>query len=754
MELKDYLGIIKRRFITFLLVIALVCIANGVYATQYLRPTYEATAQIKILRSKYDNVITRRGPLSPGEVAEIIDWFQLKINIMNDRIVSHTASKLKDGDEHKEFRENTDIFKRLLEEASEDYKTFREKRGPDYNPELAEDEERFKLIRIEKFIRNSIKIGELKDPTTQLPSRLVDLKTELPEKEAAIHLVNALAIAAEEYHSEEPEQRLRNALKEISKEIGKNKESLGKAEDKIEEIRAKTVEEYKNKKLPPESEFFEEDYSQRIAELRRLKSTYRKRVKTLEEEIQVFKQMITRIGYKVDQRTDSYALELENEWKTTGRLQIYRKKIEALKEGKTAYESGTRNYKSTHPKIREFEDKIILLEDMHAEMILKEIAAFRGLMYQQLQNHYMDTDLYAVRKEVYTGAIDIISSELGILKSFNNQFKEQASIIAELKKEIYVLNQQEADLNDKMGKVRGLLVVNDVASGSSVNVKNPLPITGKGWGLCILIAMLVSIFIVYFLEYIDTRITTEYDIRRHLNVSVIGVVPHVSRGNVLLTEALPTSPMAEIFNTTATLLRSVANEKNYKNIIVCSALPREGKTSVSLNLSIALARKGLNVLLVDTDLRLPQIHNLLGLPNNVGLSTILEQKLEEKQIINDILEIEETVRYNLRDYLLQTSVPQLPNLRVLPSGPLTQNPIHLIESGSMRGLVERLKREADIIIYDTPPVMKVADALSLATICDACIMVLGSGQIDQSEASWSKHLFNNVEADMIGVLLN
>jgi Mrp family chromosome partitioning ATPase len=212
--------------------------------------------------------------------------------------------------------------------------------------------------------------------------------------------------------------------------------------------------------------------------------------------------------------------------------------------------------------------------------------------------------------------------------------------------------------------------------------------------------------------------------------------------------------MAEIFNTTATLLRSLIAEKHYKNLAVCSALPREGKTTVALNLSIALARKGLNILLVDTDLRRPHIHNLLGLPNNVGLSTILEQKLEEKQILNDVLDIEETVRYNLRDYLLQTSVPQLPNLRVLPSGPLTQNPIHIIESGSMNGLIERLKRESDLIVFDTPPVMRVADALSLATFCDACLLVLASGQIEHNEATWTKHLFNNIQTDMLGVLLN
>ena len=94
MELKDYLGIIKRRFVTFILVIALVCIANGVYATYYLKPTYVATSQVKILRQSYGNIVTGRGPLSPGEVAEIIDWFQLKINIMNDRIVEHAAQKL------------------------------------------------------------------------------------------------------------------------------------------------------------------------------------------------------------------------------------------------------------------------------------------------------------------------------------------------------------------------------------------------------------------------------------------------------------------------------------------------------------------------------------------------------------------------------------------------------------------------------------------------------------------------------------
>ena len=169
-------------------------------------------------------------------------------------------------------------------------------------------------------------------------------------------------------------------------------------------------------------------------------------------------------------------------------------------------------------------------------------------------------------------------------------------------------------------------------------------------------------------------------------------------------------------------------------ILVTSALPREGKTTVSTNLAITLARLRRRVLLVDADLRRPSIHRAMGLSTNTGLGALLRKSTVFEKAVSDCAKI--------------------PNLFILPAGPITlPDDTELLVSG-FRDLVERWREQFDHIIIDTPPVLPMTDAVHMSVEADSVILVMRSGQIARDEFLCAQDLLLKVNARLLGFVLN
>ena len=280
---------------------------------------------------------------------------------------------------------------------------------------------------------------------------------------------------------------------------------------------------------------------------------------------------------------------------------------------------------------------------------------------------------------------------------------------------------------------------------------NRQSLTVGALALSVLMAVFFALGVVYVLEYLDTRMKTEQDVRRYLGLPLLGLIP--TQRKPLVTSEGSSAETAEIFNTAATLVRATARELGMKSFIVTSALAHEGKTTVAVNLAVSLARKGAKVVLVDGDLRGPRIHSLLGLANRTGLTTVLESRLDSARILEEVLSDSERggARLGAVEALVETGIE---NLSVLPSGPVNDDPVALLESDRMPLLLKELSSAADFVIFDTPPVNLVGDALSLANHADGCIFVVGAGLAQHSDVAWAKHLLSNVQANLLGVFLN
>lgn len=201
----------------------------------------------------------------------------------------------------------------------------------------------------------------------------------------------------------------------------------------------------------------------------------------------------------------------------------------------------------------------------------------------------------------------------------------------------------------------------------------------------------------------------------------------------LITLRDPNSAVAEAYRTLRTNILFSSLDRPLHTLLITSTSPDEGKSTTLANLAVTMAQAEQRVLLVDCDLRRPSLHAIFGLPNERGLtSALLEQP-------DGPLPVQET---------------GVAGLRLLTSGPLPPRPADLLGSRRMGALIERLRSEADIVLFDTPPVVAVTDAAVLAPRVDGVLLVLQAGQTRRDRARQARQMLEKVKANIIGVVLN
>lgn len=201
----------------------------------------------------------------------------------------------------------------------------------------------------------------------------------------------------------------------------------------------------------------------------------------------------------------------------------------------------------------------------------------------------------------------------------------------------------------------------------------------------------------------------------------------------LITFEQTKSPISEAYRALRTNVQFTSVDSNTQIIAVTSSGPGEGKSHTVANLAVSIAQSGKSVLIIDADLRNPTQHKLFGVDNRVGLSVYLVEDQDYRKPVWD------------------TAVP---SVRLLPAGPIPPNPAELVGSNRMKGLIEEVSGEFDMVLIDTPPVIAVTDALILAQEVDGVILVLASGEVDKGYAQKAKGLLDQLEIKILGAVLN
>ena len=206
------------------------------------------------------------------------------------------------------------------------------------------------------------------------------------------------------------------------------------------------------------------------------------------------------------------------------------------------------------------------------------------------------------------------------------------------------------------------------------------------------------------------------------------------QNNGLILHSGAKSTIAEAYRTLRTNVMFSSIDKSIKSIVITSAGPFEGKSTISANFAVTLAQVGSRVLVLDADLRKPKAHKLFGLPNNIGLTNVLAESLPwEKHI---------------------TQIEEQPNLFVMTAGPIPPNPSEIVGSEKIKNMIAEMKNSFDYVIIDTPPVGVVTDAAIVSSYADGTILVVSSGDVEIEAAQRAKELLINVKANLLGTVLN
>ena len=251
------------------------------------------------------------------------------------------------------------------------------------------------------------------------------------------------------------------------------------------------------------------------------------------------------------------------------------------------------------------------------------------------------------------------------------------------------------------------------------------------------VGFMLAVSAALVLEYLDDTIKSTDDLSNALNLMILGSIGRLKGQNYkekLITAHGPLSLVAEAYRLVRTNIQFMAVDQPAKSIMITSSNPGEGKSLTVANLAMIMAQANLRTIIVDTDLRQPVIHKIFQLPNLEGVSDLLRSsKLE------------------VASQLKETGIE---NLKVLTSGPLPPNAAEIPGSRRMAELVQRLEEMADVVIFDSSPVLAVTDAAILSNRVDGVILITQAKRTRREAARQAIKRLNQVGANFLGGILN
>jgi polysaccharide biosynthesis transport protein len=359
----------------------------------------------------------------------------------------------------------------------------------------------------------------------------------------------------------------------------------------------------------------------------------------------------------------------------------------------------------------------------------------------------------------YTAALqreNMLHAALERQKQEANKLNESAIEYSLLKRDVDTNRQLYEGLLERLkaaGVAAGLKSNNfrivDSARPPTVPIEPNIP---RNLLFAAVLGLTTGIGLAFLLEGLDNTVRTTEQAQAISGVASLGMIPLGSKSAhegpnpkrlviatskeavELVTQVRPQSQMAESYRALRTSLLLSNLGAPPRVIMVTSALPQEGKTTTSINTAVVLAQKGVRVLLIDADLRRPSIHKTLGMGPRSGLSNVL------------------TGSATLEETITRTTI--LPNLFVLPAGTPPPNPAELLASTNMRDVLNQLREQYDHVVIDTPPSLSVTDAVVLSPRADAVVLVIRSGQTTKQALRRSRDILMQVNAKVVGVLLN
>lgn len=321
--------------------------------------------------------------------------------------------------------------------------------------------------------------------------------------------------------------------------------------------------------------------------------------------------------------------------------------------------------------------------------------------------------------------------------------------------------QQSALVSAKLGSLETSNI--SIIDQGEIPTRPISPKKGLNLFLAIVFGFLGGVGLCFVLEYMDNSVKGPEDVERLAGLPSMGVIPHVPLGEEkkqkriqfasgieysdekrdriqadikqfeLINHQFPKISIAEDYRTVRTSILLSFAENPPKSILVTSAMPKEGKSVTVANLAVAFSQLGERILVVDSDLRKPRLHQIFQIEREEGLSNYLTGNLA------------------LKDAIQKTHIE---NIFLIPSGPIPPNPSELLNSKKMKHLMDESRAGFDYIFFDTPPVLAVIDPLIVSALTDATMFLIKAGQTTRKPFLNAVGELRKANANILGVLFN
>jgi len=702
-DLRDYLRVILKRRWTVLTVFAIIVISVAIY-TFTATPIYEAATRLVIEREN-PNVVSVEEVMAVD--ASGTDYYQTQYKIIESRTVAREVIRRLHLENSEEFfpRPKDDLLSNLKRSVVETVGSWKEsitsllkteeEKGADASEEYEAD-----TSLVSDFIKR-ITVGPIRN------SRLVDVSFRAKDPLLAAKIANTLASAYIDQNLEIKLEAVQNAGKWLHTRIEEEREKVEKAEQGL--LRYKE----KHGIVTDFSSDVEQVTAQKLAQLN--SQVVQAESRRVEAETR-YNQALGLVGSPdmLDSIPEVLNNELIRQIKSM-EVDLYKRMSELSKK-----------YGQKHPQMVAIESELQTLQKRKAQEVDRVINSLRNEYRVTLAKEKSLKEALGKQKQE---AIALNQKAVG----YGGLQREADS--ARRMYEVLIKRFKETSLTEDMrtGNIR----IIDKAEVPSDPVK---PRKKLNLLMAVMLGLFAGIGLAFFFEYLDNTIKIPEDVKRHLKIPYLGPVPLFEVNGQgqprdgtrpeLVTVLTPKSTASESYRGIRTSILFSSAESAPQVILVSSVGPAEGKTITTANLAITMAQYGSKVIVLDCDMRKPRMDKLLGVSRNEGMSNLLVGSGAN---------------------ILHTSVP---NLDVIPAGPIPPNPSEILGSARMAHLLGALRKRYTRVLIDSPPSTAVTDAVALSKAVDGIILVIRAGSTTREMAKNGVAQFDAVGAPMLGVVLN
>lgn len=467
-------------------------------------------------------------------------------------------------------------------------------------------------------------------------------------------------------------------------------------------------------------------------------------------------------------RTSGAAEEMESMF---NRLQAVQNKSLTVKEN-FAFDSAPSLYTSLNNKLVTLllnKDTLLLTyTEQHPEVI------------------EIETQVQEIVKNMLSSLQDIMASKKaaaeGLEKTIND-YKSQLELLpskglslARLERDVNFNEKVYALLEEKLQEAR----IKEAAKIEEVIIVKPglepqapmeNPLVKMKTLMGVIVGLVIGLVLAFIYETFDTSIGAVHEVEEFIGVDVLGIIPNIDQKEInglvkeakikivlddlsrtigMITHFIPNAAISECFRSVRTNVQFAGFDKQLKTIAVTSAVANEGKSSVMVNVAIAMAQAYNRVLLVDADLRKPDIARIFGISEQPGLTEIILGSYDWRDVVQNITDFM-LGKMDVDDIML---TPGLDNIHVIAGGRIPMNPAELLTSEEFDNFFKSVHDHYDVILIDLPPILSAADTSIISSRVDGVVMVYRAGNTARGALWRAKEQLTLARANIVGIILN